>query len=273
MASCLAPRAQAAAAPPTFGPDTALLVVDMQRDFMDADNQHSEGPVPVAGARARVPLVTQLMAAAVAAGAAVAASRDWHPPDHISFVSSHPGSSKRPGDAVQVVVGGKPLMVSLFRPHCVAGTAGAEFAGPPPSLLPLLLLLLAAGRQAGGSAGARPCIHSCPLGSPGGWPTIQTSPDASPATSAAPPAEGLDLPLAAHTVHKGTQAGVESFSAFYDMARSSSAGKLSGRAVADLPRQTGDSTASASSRLGHCSSRSRSRCAAAAPPGPTQFPH
>ena len=122
-----APWAKAAAedAPPAFGPHTALLVVDLQRDFM------GQGPVSVPGARALVPLVNALMAAAVAAGAGVAASRDWHPPDHVSFVSTHPGSSKQPGDAVQVEVGGKPLMVSLFRPHCVAGTEGAQFAGQP----------------------------------------------------------------------------------------------------------------------------------------------
>jgi nicotinamidase-related amidase len=159
MASFSTSRAHVAEAPPTFGPDTALLVVDMQRDFMDADRQHGEGPVPVVGARARVPLVSQLMAAAAAAGTAVVASRDWHPPDHVSFVSSHPGGSKRPGDALQVEVGGKPLLVSLFRPHCVAGTAGAEFAGPPRPLHCCYCCCKQEGRQAGRSAGARPCIQ------------------------------------------------------------------------------------------------------------------
>jgi nicotinamidase/pyrazinamidase len=48
-------------------------------------------------------------------------TQDWHPRDHLSFATSHPG--KRPYDTVQVSYG--PQM--LWPDHCVQGTPGAEF--------------------------------------------------------------------------------------------------------------------------------------------------
>ncbi len=59
-----------------FGPGTALLLVDPQRDFVD-DNR---GALPVPGAAALLSLWNQLAAAAAGAGALVVATADWHPP-------------------------------------------------------------------------------------------------------------------------------------------------------------------------------------------------
>lgn len=80
VAQLNAPRPLAAA--PGFGPDTALLVIDAQRDFVDA----SRGTLPVPGAAALLPRLNQLAAAAAGAGAPVVASADWHPPVRICDV-------------------------------------------------------------------------------------------------------------------------------------------------------------------------------------------
>ncbi|PSC73791.1 nicotinamidase [Micractinium conductrix] len=84
------------------------------------------GTLSVPGAVALLPLANRLAAAAAAAGAAVVASQDWHPPDHVSFASSHPSSS--PGQVARVEADGRQAEVPLWPEHCVAGTPGAEFA-------------------------------------------------------------------------------------------------------------------------------------------------
>lgn len=80
-------------------PDDALIVVDLQRDFCPG------GALPVADGDKVVPLVNELIEEAVATGACVVASRDWHPLEHASFHDS----------------GG------LWPPHCVQGSEGAKF--------------------------------------------------------------------------------------------------------------------------------------------------
>jgi nicotinamidase/pyrazinamidase len=57
-----------------YGPDTALIVVDVQNDFADP-----AGSLSVAGGEAIVPIVDREIAAANEAGAAVVATQDWHP--------------------------------------------------------------------------------------------------------------------------------------------------------------------------------------------------
>jgi nicotinamidase/pyrazinamidase len=54
------------------------------------------------------------------AGAIILGSQDWHPPDHISFVSRHPG--RRAFESV--VIGGRTQV--LWPPHCVQGTEQAR---------------------------------------------------------------------------------------------------------------------------------------------------
>jgi nicotinamidase/pyrazinamidase len=48
------------------------------------------------------------------------ATQDWHPPDHVSFASRHPG--QKPMDAIRLY--GREQV--LWPDHCVQGTPGAE---------------------------------------------------------------------------------------------------------------------------------------------------
>ena len=57
----------------------ALLLVDVQNDFCPG------GALAVADGDAVVPALNAWIAAARQGGARVFASRDWHPPDHLSF--------------------------------------------------------------------------------------------------------------------------------------------------------------------------------------------
>jgi nicotinamidase/pyrazinamidase len=48
-------------------------------------------------------------------------SQDWHPADHLSFASQHPGAA--PFDTIELAYGPQ----TLWPDHCVQGTAGADF--------------------------------------------------------------------------------------------------------------------------------------------------
>ena len=87
----------------------ALLVIDVQNDFCPG------GALAVADGDAVVAEVNRLMPAYDV----VIATRDWHPTDHCSFASQHPGAQLY--DTVEV--GGIPQ--TLWPDHCVQGTAGA----------------------------------------------------------------------------------------------------------------------------------------------------
>lgn len=90
----------------------ALLLVDVQNDFMPT------GALPVPDGDAVVPAIHRLLAEE--AWDLVAATQDWHPPDHASFAAHHPG--RTPGE--QIDLDGLPQV--LWPVHCVAGTPGAE---------------------------------------------------------------------------------------------------------------------------------------------------
>ena len=83
----------------TLLPGDALLVVDMQNDFLPG------GSLAVPESAAIVPRVNSAIKRFLLKGLPVFASRDYHPENHCSFVVS----------------GGQ------WPPHCVAGTWGAEF--------------------------------------------------------------------------------------------------------------------------------------------------
>ncbi len=51
----------------------------------------------------------------------VVLTQDWHPANHTSFATSHPG--KKPFETIELVYGAQ----TLWPPHCVQGTAGADF--------------------------------------------------------------------------------------------------------------------------------------------------
>jgi len=60
---------------PTYDPSTALIIVDVQNDFADP-----AGGVSVAGGAEVVPVINEQVALALAAGAHVVYTQDWHPP-------------------------------------------------------------------------------------------------------------------------------------------------------------------------------------------------
>lgn len=89
----------------------ALLLVDIQNDFILG------GALAVTDGDAVVPVANQL----ISCFDLVVASQDFHPKDHRSFASQHPG--KNPGDVIDL--GG--ISQVLWPDHCVMDTAGAEF--------------------------------------------------------------------------------------------------------------------------------------------------
>jgi nicotinamidase/pyrazinamidase len=64
---------------PALSPQDALLVVDVQNDFCPG------GALPVAEGDQVVPVLNRWIAAARRGSALIVASRDWHPPGHVSF--------------------------------------------------------------------------------------------------------------------------------------------------------------------------------------------
>jgi len=97
-------------------PTDALLVIDMQRDFLPSTPEHS-GALAVSGGDAILPGINLL----AARFDHVVLTQDWHPRGHISFASAHPG--KHPfTDTVATPYGTQ----TLWPAHCVQDTPGAE---------------------------------------------------------------------------------------------------------------------------------------------------
>ncbi|MGZ9159053.1 MAG: isochorismatase family protein [Nitrospira sp.] len=90
-----------------IGPGDALLVVDVQRDFLPG------GALAVPDGAAVIPVLSNYCALFHSKGLPIIVTRDWHPPDHCSFRQQ----------------GGS------WPTHCVAETPGAQF---PEELQPLL---------------------------------------------------------------------------------------------------------------------------------------
>lgn len=83
------------------GPTDALLVVDVQNDFLPG------GALGIAGADAILEPLNRMLHAWRRRGLPVFLSRDWHPPGHCSFAAQR----------------------GPWPEHCVAGSRGAEFSG------------------------------------------------------------------------------------------------------------------------------------------------
>ncbi|OHV07770.1 nicotinamidase [Kushneria phosphatilytica] len=90
----------------------ALIVVDVQPDFMPG------GPLACAEGDALLPGLCALLDADHFGH--VVATQDWHPADHISFASRHPGW--RPFESTTLY--GEPQ--TLWPDHCLQGSRGAE---------------------------------------------------------------------------------------------------------------------------------------------------
>jgi nicotinamidase/pyrazinamidase len=95
-----------------FAADTALIVVDLQPDFMPG------GALPCADGDGIVPAIDALLRQR--RYRTVVATQDWHPPGHASFASAHPG--RQPFE--QISLHGHPQ--TLWPDHCVHGSPGAE---------------------------------------------------------------------------------------------------------------------------------------------------
>jgi nicotinamidase/pyrazinamidase len=90
----------------------ALVLVDLQNDFIPGGSlavREGDAVIPVANAVQKKTWDFIL------------ATQDWHPRNHGSFASNHPG--KHPGDMIEL--GGLPQV--LWPNHCVQGSRGAEF--------------------------------------------------------------------------------------------------------------------------------------------------
>lgn len=83
-----------------YGPDVALIVVDVQNDFADPN-----GSLYVRGGEAVVPIVNREVEHATAAGSPVFYTQDWHP-EHTPHFQPDGG---------------------IWPVHCVAGSWGSQF--------------------------------------------------------------------------------------------------------------------------------------------------
>ena len=89
-----------------------LVVVDMQYDFLPG------GSLAVAGGDEIVPLINTLARHFTN----VVFTQDWHPADHISFASQHPG--KAPFETIELPYGTQVL----WPDHCMWNTHGAALS-------------------------------------------------------------------------------------------------------------------------------------------------
>ncbi|QDT29215.1 nicotinamidase/pyrazinamidase [Gimesia panareensis] len=88
----------------------ALILVDLQYDFMPG------GALAVPEGHEVVEIANQWMSDFEL----VVATQDWHPPDHQSFASQHPG--REIGDLIEL----EGQAQVLWPEHCIEGTDGAE---------------------------------------------------------------------------------------------------------------------------------------------------
>ncbi len=84
----------------TIGPNDALIIADIQNDFLPG------GALAVKEGDLVIPALNEYAKLFHEAQATVVTSRDWHPPDHMSFKAQ----------------GG------IWPPHCIQDTQGAEFS-------------------------------------------------------------------------------------------------------------------------------------------------
>lgn len=92
-------------------PTDVLLVIDVQNDFCPG------GSLAIAGGDAVVPVINRV----ARSFEHVVLTQDWHPADHLSFASMHPG--KAPFGQIAMPYGEQ----TLWPDHCVRATPGAEF--------------------------------------------------------------------------------------------------------------------------------------------------
>jgi len=97
------------------GSGDALLVVDMQNDFLPG------GALAVAKGETLVPGINRAMDLFAGRRLPIVFTQDWHPPGHHSFASAQAGQE------VFAPFAAPGLGPVLWPDHCVQGTAGADF--------------------------------------------------------------------------------------------------------------------------------------------------
>ena len=90
----------------------ALIIVDIQNDFLPG------GALAVAKGDAVIPVINKLQNDFDL----VVATQDWHPANHKSFASTHPGKKV----FEEIMLDGMPQV--LWPDHCVQETTGAQFS-------------------------------------------------------------------------------------------------------------------------------------------------
>jgi nicotinamidase/pyrazinamidase len=90
----------------------ALIIVDVQNDFLPG------GALAVKDGDTIIPVINKIQKKFDL----VAATQDWHPADHKSFASAHPGKKV----FEEIILDGLPQV--LWPDHCVQQTDGAEFS-------------------------------------------------------------------------------------------------------------------------------------------------
>ena len=91
--------------------DTALLLVDVQHDFLPG------GALAVPQGDEILPIIASLQPMFDF----IVATQDWHPAHHGSFAANHPGT--QPGQQIDL----EGLSQILWPVHCVQGSSGADF--------------------------------------------------------------------------------------------------------------------------------------------------
>ena len=94
---------------------TALIIVDMQNDFCEG------GSLECKNTQTIIPIINKLREHPMFD--VIVRTRDWHPQDHVSFASNHPGQKAY---TVVDVKETKQQQV-LWPDHCVQGTFGAKY--------------------------------------------------------------------------------------------------------------------------------------------------
>jgi nicotinamidase/pyrazinamidase len=96
---------------------TGVIVVDIQGDF----TEWKEGALAVSGTGEEyVKKANEVTKTLYKSGLPIYGTQDWHPSDHISFYTNHPGT--KPLDTIEI--DGRTQV--LWPPHCVQGTENAK---------------------------------------------------------------------------------------------------------------------------------------------------
>jgi nicotinamidase/pyrazinamidase len=90
---------------------SALLIIDVQNDFCPG------GSLAVPEGDQVIPVINRISGLFPH----VVATKDWHPSDHVSFASAHPG--REPMQTIEY----NGMSQMLWPDHCVKGSSGAAF--------------------------------------------------------------------------------------------------------------------------------------------------